>query len=103
MPAGRRIKFVAIAARWFDRSAGNTYHSVRVVRCSDCATIVHPMTYGYDDHYRQTALRLMARYKWLPPRYRKDNEFSYERENNYPVLWTVRDTTKRDCEQNGEK
>ena len=107
MAKARKIKFVVTAKRWFDKVNGNTYHSVRCVRNKDNALIVGPMQYGYDDHYRQTALELMYKAGWLkdsvicltPP---EKNLFRYERENNYPIYWDVSDGLKRDCVRNGE-
>lgn len=82
----RKIKFVVYAARWFDRVNGNTYHSVRVVRVRDGEVIAAPIQYGYGDHYRQTALKIMAEAKWLPVKYRdRDARYRYERENEYPI------------------
>lgn len=104
-----KIKFVADVVRWFDWYNGNTYHSVRVQRCRDGAVLVCPMTYGYSDHYRQTALEAMAAAKWLPVAYRGDNDngspkwMCYERDNGYPISWHVSDSTKRDCKANGEE
>ena len=99
----RRIKFIAHAARWFDRQNGNTYHSVRVTRCRDGKVISCPMEYGYIDCYRQTALAAMAKAKWLPLAWReRDKVYTYERENGYPIDWNVADGLKRDCERNGE-
>lgn len=88
----RKIKFVVEAARWSDRI--NTYHAVRIVRCSDGAELRCPLQYGYGDHYRQTALQAMARTRWLPVKYRGE-PWLYERENGYPIEWIVCDTTKR--------
>jgi len=105
----RKIKFTATAARWFDKVNGNTYHSVRITRHRDGKTIYCPFQYGYGDQYRYTALDAMARAKWLPPRYRQPmssgglNVGAYERENNYPILWTVSDGLKRDCVANGKE
>ena len=106
------IKFIAHGQRWFDRGNGNTYHSVKITRCKDGKTIKHPITYGYGDAYRQTALKIMAENKWLPPKYRdcprtardgsKRYRRLYERENNYPIHWSVTDGLKRDCVANGE-
>ena len=98
----RVIKFTVIACRWFDKINGNTYHSVRCIRHKDNAVCVGSFRYGYDEHYRQTALDIMADTKWLPGKYRgKDAQFRYEMENNYPLLWTVSDGLKRDCIANG--
>jgi len=99
----RRIKYIVQAARWFDRVNGNTYHACRITRTRDGATIRCPFQYGYGDQYRYTALEAMARAKWLPPQYRQEAThggltcMAYERENNYPIDWTVTDGLKRDC------
>ena len=100
--AKRKIKFIARAVRWFDRLNGNTYHSVRIERVNDGAVIACEWTYGYGDHYRQTALKAMAEAKWLPVKYRKGARWmSYERENNYPIHWEVHDGLKREMIDNG--
>lgn len=99
----RIIKFTVIAKTWFDKVNGNTYHSVRCVRHSDNAVVVGQFQYGYGEHYKQTGLAMMAKAGWLPDiEYRDfDKQFSYERENNYPILWTVSGGLKRDCVANG--
>ena len=104
----RKIKFVAVAVRWFDKYNGNTYHSVRVTRCRDGKTIACPLQYGYGDHYRQTALGAMEKAKWIPAKYSGKTPnggkelWSYERENGYPIEWTASDGLKRECVRNGE-
>ena len=108
MAKARKIKFTANACRWFDRVNGNTYHSVRIIRCRDGAVLYCPWQYGYGDQYRYTALEAMARAKWLPPKYRvvqpqgELNCRMYEMENNYPILWNVSDGRKRDMVANGQ-
>ena len=44
--------------RWFDKSGGNTYHTVSV---SVNGTFIKKsgMTYGYGDAYQQTALKIL--------------------------------------------
>ena len=69
----RTIKFVAHARRWFDKVNGNTYHSVRIVRCADGAVLCCPFQYGYGDQYRQTALMAMCENGWIPEKYGKRN------------------------------
>jgi hypothetical protein len=100
----RRIKYVAVAVKWFDRVNGNTYHSVRITRCRDGKTIYCPYQYGGSDCYRQTALAAMSKAKWLPPKYRQDAHapFRYEMDNNYPIDFTVSYGLKRDCIANGQ-
>jgi len=97
----RNIKFSVEAIRWFDRANGNTYHACRITRTRDGATLGCPLTYGYGDSYRQTALERMAGAKWLPVKYRNGDHMSYERGNNYPILWSVSDGLKRDAEALG--
>ena len=104
----RTIKFVANAARWFDKVNGNTYHSVNITRCSDGKTIYVHFQYGYGDMYRQSALQAMLEAGWIDAMYGVEhpnggNSFlSYERENNYPILWNCSDGLKRDCVANGK-
>lgn len=104
-----KIKFVATAVRWFDKVNGNTYHSVQITRVKDGKTIYCPITYGYGEHYQQTALEAMEKAKWLPKEYRGQSEYGYkkyyhyERENNYPIMWSVTNGFKRDCVANGEE
>ena len=108
MTKQKKIKFVAHAVRWFDKINGNTYHSVRVTRCRDGATIVCPFQYGYGDGYRQTALEAMERAKWIPPKWRGERDnghrlcMCYERDNGHPIAWSVSDGLKRDCVANDE-
>ncbi len=73
------------ARRWFDKVNGNTYHSV-VVTFPDGTTRLHGMTYGYGEHYLQTALELM-----------NGGEYpKYEKSGNPKPLWTW-------AEENGVK
>lgn len=97
----RKIKYICNAMRWFDRVNGNTYHSVKVTRVRDSKTIYAPMQYGYGDHYRQTALEIMIANKWI--KCAPGDLWTYERNNNYPVMWNVFDGLKRDCIANGRK
>ena len=115
----RVIKFTVIVVKWFDKVNGNTYHSVRCVRCRDNAVVVGSFRYGYGEHYKQTALDVMFEAGWFV-RYRREvladmrspdktkivgytqNTIAlFDRENNYPILWTVSKGLKRDCIANG--
>ncbi len=105
----RKIKFVVNAVRWFDKKNGNTYHSVNITDTETGAKLYGAYQYGYGEHYRQTALELMADAKWLPEQYQGKNSngssraYAYERENDYPILWNVTDGKKRDCIANGKE
>lgn len=68
---------------------------------SDSAVIVGQFQYGYGDQYRWTATKAMLDAGWLPEKYSESNYSYYERENNYPILWSVSDGLKRDCVSNG--
>jgi hypothetical protein len=104
-----KIKFVANAARWFDKVNGNTYHSVNITNVKTGETIYCPMEYGYGDTYRQTALKAMHGVKWINNDvYSADlnkgkNVMLFERENDYPIMWNISDGLKRDCVKNGTK
>jgi hypothetical protein len=106
-----KIKFVANAVRWFDKVNGSTYHSVKITDVETGKTIYCPITYGYGEHYRQTALVAMIEKGWIPSEYvsnmnnipeGKKGYYMYERENNYPIMWNVTDGLKRDCVANGK-
>ena len=98
----RKILFTVTAVRWFDSHPGNTYHSVRIIRHSDGAELAHELTYGYNRHYEQTALKLMLDNGWLAKRYDKSNYLRYNRENGYCIEYVVSDGTKKDCIDNGK-
>ena len=57
------IKEITISAkRWFQKSYGNTYHSVAVGSLINGKWIdlaVNTFEYGYGDHYTTTAIRLL--------------------------------------------
>ena len=46
------------ARRWFEKTNGNTYHSVRVYVNGECVGY-EPFTYGYGQQYEVTALRIL--------------------------------------------
>ena len=102
----RKIKFICNAVKWFDRVNGNTYHSVVIERMKDGKVLKSSMSYGYDGAYKQTALELMAKANWIPAKYSvkhsngSDSLHLYDRENNYPIVWNVKDGLKRDLLNN---
>lgn len=93
------IKYICNAVKWFDKVNGNTYHSVKITRCSDGEQISHEWTYGYGDQYRQTALETMQKAGWIPS---DSSLWDYERINNYPIYWGVSKGLKRDMVANGK-
>ena len=49
------------ARRWFNKTFGNTYHSVTVGLPGD-VRLIAPYEYGYDRQYEQTALALLQQH-----------------------------------------
>jgi len=61
---------VFIEARlWFDKTYGNTYHSVRL-EANGLSIGQVPMTYGYGRHYEQTALEYLRKIGLVSPEIR---------------------------------
>lgn len=56
-----KLQYIVEGRRWFDKVNGNTYHSV-VVTDADTGKIVaeQPFEYGYDDQYKETAMKLLV-------------------------------------------
>ena len=51
--------------RWFQRTYGNTYHSVRIF--ANGAQLAYlPFQYGYGEHFLQTALEWLKENKLVP-------------------------------------
>lgn len=50
-----------VGRRWFQRSAGNTYHKVTVTM-PDKTVLESDQAYGYGDQYQDTALELIRKY-----------------------------------------
>jgi len=103
-----KYQFTVIGIRWFDKVNGNTYHSVKIVNNLTGKIINSPMQYGYGNTYRQTALERMLEAGWIPEKYGikntngSSNLYQFERDNYYPIYWTVFDGLKRDCINNRE-
>ncbi len=57
----QKVKHITInARRWFDKSAGNTYHSVEVYANGEFVG-EKPFAYGYDEAYLQTAHEILQK------------------------------------------
>jgi len=60
----KRFKMIIIdGRRWFQKTYGNTYHSVTVT--VDGQTFSSGIHYGYGDQYRQTALELLQKHGYF--------------------------------------
>jgi hypothetical protein len=51
--------------RWFDRRAGNTYHSVRIYANGELLKYL-PFSYGYGDQFLQNALDYLKTWGHVP-------------------------------------
>lgn len=60
------MKITISAKKWFDTANGNTYHSVKTVIYDSendiNKVILHGMTYGYGNHFMQTAYQDAKRF-----------------------------------------
>lgn len=54
-----------IARRWFQKSYGNTYHSVTIL-WSDSTISKEPFMYGYGEQWRETAKNMGVDVNELP-------------------------------------
>ena len=51
------VIYIIEGLRWFDKVNGNTYHTVNIIDAEINESIYKsPVTYGYDDQYKHTAL-----------------------------------------------
>lgn len=51
------IKYIVEGFRWFDKINGNTYHTIIITTTKDNKRIYEsPITYGYGDQYKHTAI-----------------------------------------------
>ena len=57
--------FTIIGRRWFEKTNGNTYHSVEVYKDGELLGRI-PFAYGYGDQYKQTALDLLVKLGHYP-------------------------------------
>ena len=68
-----------IGRRWFEKTNGNTYHSVEVYQ--DNKRIVYvPFAYGYGDQYKQTALGALVQLGLYPATEAKHGGFECYRQ-----------------------
>ena len=77
--------------RWFQRTYGNTYHSVRIYQDGELLASL-PYQYGYGDQYLQTALDWLKANGYAPV----DAPYGtlYLREE-LGATWTVQDVTRQ--------
>lgn len=88
----KNIKSLFIEARlWFDKTGGNTYHAVRIEANGQTIGYI-PMTYGYENHYQQTALEWLKSYGLVS----KETKHVWELRELAHVYWVSYYTLKRE-------
>ena len=63
-----------IGRRWLDKSAGNTYHSVKVYQDNQFIAR-EDFAYDYDDQYIQTAFALLQKARVYPTTIDKSKDY----------------------------
>ena len=96
------IKYICEVSEWFDKTYANTYFSARLISCKNREVLFAvPLQLGYESHCKDLVLQEMENLKILPPKYRGSDRCLYERENEYPIYWSIRQTTKREALEHG--
>lgn len=62
-------KVIVAGRRWFQKSYGNTYHTVKVTVDGD--VFYSEITYGYGNHFEQTAIAILRENGFDVPEYGK--------------------------------
>lgn len=84
-----------VGRRWFERTNGNTYHTVDIYVNDE---FVHkiPMTYGYGDQYMWNGFAyIVDKYKLLRPCFKTPNPGTFCREHNIKFNHTVSDVARK--------
>jgi len=76
---------------WFDKINGNTYHAVRIEANGKVIGQI-PITYGYENHYQQTALEWLKGYELV----NEETKNLWELRNEIDVYWVSYYTPKRE-------
>lgn len=88
---GVRYSIEIIGRRWFQKSMGNTYHTVQILLNGELLA-ESEMNYGYGDHYLQTAMDLIAAHTDLKPTWPLT---VWARENGVDLRISVQDVSRR--------
>jgi hypothetical protein len=82
--------------RWFQKSYGNTYHTVYVTdENGRMVAQTESFTYGYGDHYLQTAEELVRKALDLKEPTRHEWGVSYLRKQGFTVHYHVKDVPRQ--------
>lgn len=75
----KMIKYIIEAKLWRDKINGNTYHAVNITDTATNKLIFSSgLTYGYGDHYRQTAITGLIRLGLFKEEDRTNHELKRE-------------------------
>lgn len=86
------IKSLFIEGRlWFDKTGGNTYHAVKIEANGKVINYI-PITYGYENHYQQTALDWLKSYGLVS----QETKSIWELREFADIYWTSYYTPKRE-------
>lgn len=84
-----KIQTIDLTAKeWFDKTAGNSYFSARMVinwQLPGEQTIYLPFQYGYGDHYKDVAMNELIKRKLIP---------EYDTDAHRIALWRYCDENK---------
>ena len=74
------MNWFILAKKWFDKVNGNTYHTVKVIDLETGETIIKtPITYGYGDHWMQTAYEELVKLGLVDKADRFNHELNRQR------------------------
>ena len=84
-------------SRWFQKSYGNTYHTVYiyVVINGKVSEFYVPFTYGYGDSYEQSAFEKLITEGILQNKRDMQTLYSYCRDNNLEYDYSVIDVNRK--------
>ena len=87
------------ARRWFDRTYGNTYHSVQVF---DDAKLIGeiPFEYGYGDSYIQTAFEILSAAGYYPYKKTDAQKDIYSKTGKYLYSTPIESLNKQEAYYN---
>jgi len=90
-----------LGRRWFQKTFGNTYHSVEVFVNGELVGYV-PFSYGYDDGYVQTGLKLLWEHYKPPYGWKESSPIWYLKDKGIKATYRAIDVDrKRDLETGG--
>lgn len=74
------MHFLIVGKRWFQKTYGNTYHTVKIIDLESGKTIVDtPRTYGYGEHWKQTAYEELTKLGLVEKKDRFNHALNQER------------------------